>query len=59
MEVRLCCYPAPSSARKKQPDLDYLEVSPELQRIRGPYPISAGITAYVEHAERHPSPQAI
>jgi hypothetical protein len=49
----VCCYCG------DDPDLDYREVSPELQRIRGPYPISAGITAYVEHAERHPSPQAI
>ena len=39
------------------PDLDYREVSPELQRIRGPYPIAAGITAYVKHARRHPRPQ--
>jgi hypothetical protein len=29
-----------------QPDLDYREVSPELQRIRGPYPIAAGVAAY-------------
>ena len=31
------------------PDLDYREVSPELQRIRGPYPIVAGVAAYEEH----------
>jgi hypothetical protein len=37
------------------PDLDYREVSPELQRLRGPYPVDAGITAYVKHARRHPS----
>jgi len=36
------------------PALDYREVSPELQRIRGPYPIAAGITAYVTHVVRHP-----
>jgi hypothetical protein len=41
------------------PDLDYREVSPELQRLRGPYPVDAGITAYVKHARRHPSPRAI
>ena len=41
------------------PDLDYREVSPELQRIRGPYPIAAGITAYVKHARRHPRPRRI
>ena len=39
------------------PDLDYREVSPELQRIRGPYPPAAGITRYVKHARRHPGPQ--
>ena len=38
------------------PDLDYREISPELQRIRGPYPIAAGVTAYVKHARRHPGP---
>ena len=31
------------------PDLDYRDVSPELQRIRGPYLIAAGIAAYGEH----------
>ena len=39
------------------PGLDYREVSPALQRIRGPYPIAWGITAYVRHARRHPSPR--
>jgi len=38
------------------PDLDYREVSPELQRIRGPYPIAAGIAAYEIHAAQHPGP---
>jgi len=38
------------------PDLDYREVSPQLQRIRGPYPMAAGVTAYVRHARRHPRP---
>ena len=41
------------------PGLDYREVSPLLQRIRGPYPNAAGITAYVLHARRHPRPQGI
>ena len=41
------------------PGLDYPEVSPALQRIRGPYLIAAGITAYVEHARRHPTPRGI
>ena len=34
------------------PDLDYREVSPELQRIRGPYPFAAGVAAYEEHVNR-------
>jgi hypothetical protein len=41
------------------PDLDYREVSPELQRIRGPYPIAVGVTAYKEHVQQHPGEQAI
>jgi hypothetical protein len=35
------------------PDLDYHDVAPELQRIRGPYPIAAGVTAYKQHVGRH------
>ena len=35
------------------PDLDYGEVSPELQRIRGPYPIAAGVAAYEQHVDLH------
>jgi hypothetical protein len=27
------------------PDLDYREVTPQLRRIRGPYPIAAGVAA--------------
>jgi hypothetical protein len=38
------------------PDLDYSEVSPELQRVRGPYPIAAGITAYVMHPRLYHQP---
>ena len=38
------------------PDLDYSEVSAELQRIRGPYPIADGIAAYEEHVELHQQP---
>jgi hypothetical protein len=30
-------------------DLDYRDISPELQRIRGPYRFSAGIEAYGQH----------
>jgi len=39
------------------PDLGYRQVPPELQRIRGPYPIAAGIAAYQEHVRQHPSPR--
>jgi len=38
------------------PDLDYSEVSPELRRVRGPYPIADGISGYVEHAGLHRRP---
>jgi hypothetical protein len=38
------------------PGLDYSEVSPGLQRIRGPYPITDGITAYKKHVELHQQP---
>lgn len=31
------------------PELDCRDVSPELQRIRGPYSFAAGITAYGKH----------
>jgi hypothetical protein len=35
------------------PGLDYAEVSPELQRIRGPYPIALGVAAYDQHLGQH------
>ncbi len=35
------------------PELDYQQVSPEIQRIRGPYPIAAGVEAYEQHAGQH------
>ena len=38
------------------PDLDYSEVSPALQRVRGPHPIADGITAYVMHVGLHRQP---
>ena len=38
------------------PGLDYREISPELQRIRGPYTMAAGATAYVKHVDQHPKP---
>lgn len=31
------------------PDLDYRDISPRLQRIRGPYPLAAGVAAYDRH----------
>jgi hypothetical protein len=31
------------------PDLDYLDISPDFQRIRGPYRLPAGIEAYRRH----------
>lgn len=31
------------------PDLDYRDISPSLQRIRGPYLLSAGVVAYGQH----------
>ena len=31
------------------PDLDHRDVSPELKRVRGPYPFAAGVAAYGEH----------
>ena len=37
------------------PDRDYREIPPGLQRIRGRYPIAAGVEAYVKHLKRHPS----
>ncbi|MFZ0191013.1 MAG: hypothetical protein WAL72_29180 [Streptosporangiaceae bacterium] len=35
------------------PDLDYRDISPDLQRIRGPYRFSAGIEAYGQHDMLH------
>ena len=49
----ICC------ACGDDPDLDYHEVSDELQRIRGHYPVAVGIAAYVKHARLHQRPQAI
>ena len=43
----VCCYCG------DHPDLDYREVSPKLQRIRGPYPVAAGVAAYGNHLRRH------
>jgi len=39
------------------PDLDYRDVSPGFQQIRGPYMFSAGIAAYGQHIRlRHGPP---
>jgi hypothetical protein len=38
------------------PSLDHREVSPQLQRTRGPFPIAAGVTAYENHLRLHHSP---
>jgi hypothetical protein len=35
------------------PGLDYREVSPRLQLVRGPYPIAAGVAAYEQHCRLH------
>jgi hypothetical protein len=36
------------------PGLDYREVAPRLQLVRGPYPIAAGVAAYEQHRRLHP-----
>ena len=43
----ICCYCG------DHPDLDYREVPPELQQIRGPYPIAVAVAAYEEHLRLH------
>jgi hypothetical protein len=40
------------------PDVDYGNVSSELQQIRGPYQIAAGIAAYKQHLELYPHQRA-
>jgi hypothetical protein len=42
-----------------QPDLDYREVSPQLQQIRGPYPLAARIAAYEKHVRLYHKRPAI
>jgi hypothetical protein len=49
----ICCYCG------DHPYLDYREVPPEFQRIRGPYPIAAGVAAYEEHLGLHQSRQTV
>lgn len=37
-------------------DADYRDVAPHLRRLRGPYPIIAGVAAYLRHVRLcHPS----
>jgi 4-carboxymuconolactone decarboxylase len=40
------------------PYLDYSEVSPELQRTRGPYSMEAAVAAYEQHLGLHQQPEA-
>ena len=44
------------------PDLDYRDISPEHQQIRGPYTFADGIAAYAEHTRlqhrQRPVPEA-
>lgn len=35
------------------PRLDYLEVSPRLQLVRGPYSLAAGVATYEQHVDMH------
>ena len=41
------------------PHRDYREISPVLQRIRGPYPVAVGVARYGRHVRWHQSRQAI
>ena len=38
------------------PRLDYLEVAPRLQLVRGPYSLAAGAAAYEQHVDLHQAP---
>jgi hypothetical protein len=38
------------------PGLDYLEVSPRLQLVRGPYSLAAGVATYGQHLASHQQP---
>ena len=40
------------------PDLDYREIQPRLQLVRGPYTIAAGVAAYEQHSRLHQQPRA-
>jgi hypothetical protein len=43
----ICCYCG------DDPSLDYLEVSPRHQLVRGPYSLAAGAVAYEQHVDLH------
>jgi hypothetical protein len=43
----VCCYCG------DHPDLDYRDVAPRLQLVRGPYPIAGGVAAYQRHRTLH------
>ena len=40
------------------PGLEYSEVSPRLQRVRGPYPLADGVAAYETQLSLHHQPGA-
>jgi hypothetical protein len=41
------------------PALDYREIPPRLQLVRGPYPVVAGVAAYEQHRRLHRQLRAI
>jgi hypothetical protein len=41
------------------PALDYRDVSPRLQLVRGPYQLMAGVAAYLKHMGLHERQQAM
>jgi hypothetical protein len=38
------------------PALEYREIPPGLQLVRGPYPVAAGVAAYGQHRRLHQRP---
>jgi hypothetical protein len=49
----VCCYCG------DHPDFHYSEVSPELRRVRGPYSVADGVTAYIEHVGLYHEPTRV
>jgi hypothetical protein len=41
------------------PGLDYRDVGPRLQRIRGPYAFPVGVAAYGQHVRQQHGPQPV